>query len=207
MGAVQGDVRLLLPDIQLKHPEKREQIMPNIPYASNEIIESDEARELLEAIKARRGGKLFNLDRMLLHSPPFAEGWNTLFQKVHNDLSLDSKLQEIAIVAVCVANGSYYEVGVHVPVFHMVGGTPDQINALYNIDTAVNDVDNFNAAERAVIRLSIEMTRDVKPKSETLEAVKAVLPGTRQVMEVISVVAAYNMTSRIILTTGVETEE
>jgi hypothetical protein len=58
-----------------------------------------------------------------------------------------------------------------------------------------------------VLRLALEITRDVKPKPQTLAAVKAALPNTRQVMELISVIAAYNMTSRIILTTGIDMEE
>ncbi len=181
--------------------------MPNIPYASIETAESEEIRALLEAIKERRGGKALNLDRMLVHSPPFAEGWNIFFRKVRRELSLDAKLRELAICAVGVINGADYEVRQHVPVFHEAGGTPDQITSLYNIDDAVNDAENFNAAERAIIRLSIEMTRNVKPTMETLDAVKAVLPGTQQVMEAISVIAAYNMVSRILLTTGVDMEE
>ena len=32
--------------------------------------------ELINAVKARRGGRLLNLDRQLLHSPPLARGWN-----------------------------------------------------------------------------------------------------------------------------------
>ena len=47
--------------------------MPRIPYVTD-----DEAGDgpLVTAIRKRRGGGLLNLDRQLLHSPPFAEGWN-----------------------------------------------------------------------------------------------------------------------------------
>ena len=46
--------------------------MANIPYKSTENYEP---KAVLDAIAARRGaGGLMNLDRMLLHSPPFAEG-------------------------------------------------------------------------------------------------------------------------------------
>src|SRR5947209_5675759 len=49
---------------------------PMIPYAD----ETKAPQELVQSIKARRkNGKLLNLDRMLLNSPEFAKGWNTMF--------------------------------------------------------------------------------------------------------------------------------
>ena len=53
--------------------------MPNIAYRD---IDDPELSELVETIRARRStGKLLNLDRMLLHSPPFARGWNAMASK------------------------------------------------------------------------------------------------------------------------------
>ena len=48
--------------------------MPNIPYISDTDIEQQRVpADLVAAIRARRAnGKLLNLDRMLLHSPPIA---------------------------------------------------------------------------------------------------------------------------------------
>ena len=46
--------------------------MPRIPYVP---IDLAEPRELVEAIRARRGGQLSHLDRLLLHSPQLASGW------------------------------------------------------------------------------------------------------------------------------------
>ena len=40
-------------------------------------------KELLDAIFARRGGKLLNLDKALLWSEPVAAGWNVyMFERV-----------------------------------------------------------------------------------------------------------------------------
>ena len=47
--------------------------MSVIPYVPRDVAEP---RALVDAIRARRGGALLNLDRMLLHSPPFAAGWS-----------------------------------------------------------------------------------------------------------------------------------
>jgi hypothetical protein len=48
--------------------------MSRVPYVPGERTESES--ELVARIRARRGGKLLNLDRMLLNSPSFAQGWN-----------------------------------------------------------------------------------------------------------------------------------
>ena len=50
--------------------------------------------ELLQAIRARRpGGKLLNLDRILLHSPNYAQAWNTMLGTIRNKLSLQGRLR------------------------------------------------------------------------------------------------------------------
>ena len=55
--------------------------MPNIPYITDTDIEQQRVPgDLVAAIRARRSnGLLLNLDRMLLHSPPMARGWNTIW--------------------------------------------------------------------------------------------------------------------------------
>ena len=44
-----------------------------IPYQPMDLTEP---AELVAAIRKRRGGQFINLERMLLHSTPIAEGWN-----------------------------------------------------------------------------------------------------------------------------------
>ena len=41
-----------------------------------------EPADLVGAIRKRRGGELLKLDRMLLHSPALAEGWNVYLGKI-----------------------------------------------------------------------------------------------------------------------------
>ena len=43
--------------------------------------------ELVAAIERRRGGRLLNLDRMLLWSEPLARSWNELFRLVVLNMS------------------------------------------------------------------------------------------------------------------------
>jgi len=70
---------------------------PAIPYADPARAPQD----LVDAIKARRkDGKLLNLDLMLLNSPAFAKGWNTMFGAIRGQLAVPAKLREISILAV-----------------------------------------------------------------------------------------------------------
>ncbi len=77
-----------------------------IPYQPMDLAEP---AELVAAIRQRRGGQFINLDRMLLHSTPIAEGWNHFVGEIRNNLSLDPKLRELAMCGVAVLNGAEYE--------------------------------------------------------------------------------------------------
>ena len=62
--------------------------MAAIPYQPQDLAEP---RDLVAAIRARRGGRLLNLDRMLLHSPPLARGWNGYMGAVRTELAVSPK--------------------------------------------------------------------------------------------------------------------
>ncbi len=181
-------------------PEEPAVSRSGIPYRS------EGPPELVNAIRARRkGGKLLNLDRMLLHSPPFAEAWNTMFGTIRGKLSVPAKLRELAIMSIGVLNHAEYEWGQHEPEFLAAGGTREQLDALRKPRAALSDAKRFDEAERATLALTYEMTTDVAVKPATLKRVRAVLPDA-QVVELIGVVASYNMVSRFVVATGVEME-
>jgi len=80
--------------------------MPHIPYM---VPPPPGESALVDAIRARRGGRLLNLDLMLLHSPPFASGWNTFLREVRQHLALDPVLRELAICHIALLNAAEYE--------------------------------------------------------------------------------------------------
>ena len=45
-------------------------------------------KSLVDAIEQRRGGALYNLDRMLLWSEPLARGWNAYLRALRQEISL-----------------------------------------------------------------------------------------------------------------------
>lgn len=179
--------------------------MPNIPYKN---VENYEPKALIEAVLARRGARgLLNLDRMLLHSPPLTEGWGAFFRKVRGELSVDFKLRELAACSTALLTQTRYEFNLHKPEWAKGGATPAQIAALEDVDGAALDQINFDATERAVICLCIEMTRHIQVKPETLAAVRTKLPGDQQMVELIATIAAMNMVGRLLAATGIELEK
>lgn len=182
---------------------KRGLTMRPIPYQPQDIAEP---KPLVDAIRARRGGNLFNLDRMLLHSIPLAEGWNGFLQKIRNELSVHPKLRELAICTVAVLNRAEYEFQHHAPEWLKAGGSEAQVQALRTLQNPEETDAMFDPAERAVIRLAFEMTRTIQVSESAFAAAQAELTGHQQVVELIAVIAAYNMVSRFLVALQVEIE-
>jgi alkylhydroperoxidase family enzyme len=184
-------------------PRKETTTMRLIPYQPRDI---DEPRELVAAIRARRGGALLNLDRMLLHSPPLARGWNGYLRAIRTELEVSPKLRELAICVVAILTGADYEFGQHGPEFLKAGGTPRQLDAVGRIAAAGVDAAAFDAHELAIIELAADMTRNVSVRRATLEAARTALPIDRHLVEIVGVIAAYNMVSRFLVALDVEPE-
>jgi len=177
--------------------------MPVIPYKAEDI---QEPCELVDAIRARRGGTLLNLDRMLLHSPPFAAGWNSFLGTVRNNLEIPAKLRELAICTVAILNGADYEFIQHSPEFLKAGGTEAQLSALQQIAPSAPNSLVFNSTEQAVIQLSVEMTRSVQINAATMATIKDILKNDQHLVELVGVIATYNMVSRYLVALGIEPE-
>ena len=177
--------------------------MAVIPYQSKDLAEP---RELVAAIRARRGGTLLNLDRMLLHSPPFAEGWNGFLRAVRSELTVSPKLRELAICVVALLNHADYEYRHHAPEFLKSGGSAVQLDALGRAGSSDIDLTAFAAEERAVLALAVEMTRTVEVSAATMASTRAALANDRHVVEIVGVIATYNMVARFLVALGVEPE-
>jgi AhpD family alkylhydroperoxidase len=190
-------------DIVVTNQREPENAMPRLPYCPPDLAEP---RELVSAIRARRGGALLNLDRMLLHSPPFASGWNGLLRAVRTELSLPARLRELAICAVAAINRADYELHHHSHPFLDAGGTAEQLRALANVPAAAADGAQFTEAERAVLRATLDITLEVRLSNDTYAALERCLANDRQVVELIGVVATYNMVSRFLVALGIEVE-
>jgi AhpD family alkylhydroperoxidase len=162
--------------------------------------------DLVDAIRSRRkDGKLLNLDRILLQSPNFARGWNTMFGTIRGQLSLDPKLRELVTMAIAVLNASDYQWAAHEGEFLAAGGTKDQLAALRGIASPGFDQTAFDEAERATLALTVEMTKNVTVQPGTMKRIESLL-SDQHVVELIGVIAGYNMVSRFFVATGVDPE-
>ncbi len=174
---------------------------PRIPYRPADVADPP---ELVAAIRARRGGSLLNLDRMLLHSAPLARAWNAFLGAVRAELGVPAKLRELVICAVAESNGAEYELHHHAPLLLRAGGTDAQLAALREgLDPDRGGP--FDETELAALRLTLEMTRDVAVRESTFAAVRQLL-GERGTVELVAIVAAYNMVSRFLVALEVAPE-
>jgi alkylhydroperoxidase family enzyme len=166
----------------------------------------DEPAAIVAAIRARRGGKLLNLDRALLLSAPLASAWNAYLGAIRGGLSVDAKLREIAICGVAILNGAEYEFQQHEPEFRRAGGTALAAKRLREFATAGGYLDIFNAAERAVIALTTQMTTNIDVDDDTWHQFKIALPDPRIQVEIVGIIATYNMVSRFLIACQIEPE-
>lgn len=165
-----------------------------------ELVPDDiqEPADIVGALRTRRGGGLYPVDRVLLHSPEIALGWSNFAGAVRTKSSLEPKLRELVICGVGVLNGSAFELEIHAPEFLAAGGTVEQLDALTDFGAAATDAEHFTETERAVMQLVIESTRRIEVSDATFDRVVALLPDLQSVVEVVVTVGMYNMASRVL---------
>jgi alkylhydroperoxidase family enzyme len=169
--------------------------------------------DLVDAIKARRGGELINLDKALLWSEPLARGWNVYLKAVRTELPTSRKLRELGICTVALLTGAAYEYHHHAPDFLAAGGTQAELDAL-NAHVAPfikknKPLAQLNIAgaaiENIVIQYAYEMTVNVKVADATFAALQKHF-DTTQIVELTSAIATYNMVARFLMALGVSPE-
>ena len=165
--------------------------------------------ELVDAILARRGGQLINLDRALLWSEPLARGWNTYLKAVRSELPTDRRLRELAICTVALLTGAQYEYHHHAPDFLAAGGSQAELDALARVVARDARTDASDAAlgarEQLVIRYAAQMTLDVRVDDALFEALRGHF-DTTELVELTSAIATYNMVARFLVALGVRPE-
>jgi AhpD family alkylhydroperoxidase len=173
--------------------------MARIPYADPA---APGLEPLVDQIVAERG-HLLELYRMLLHSPPIAEGWRALMTAVRQKTMLPGALREMVIIRIAHLNGASYEAEQHIPIATNEGVTREQIDALADWQ---RDPPLFDEAERAALALTDQMTRQVRVDEEKWQSVRA-LWSEREVVELVATIASSNMVSRFLDALEIHTEK
>ena len=160
--------------------------------------------ELVTAIETRRGGALYDLDRMLLWSEPLARGWNVYLRALRQEISLSPFVRELAICVVARLTGADYEYHHHAPELKKAGATDAQLAALDDPDAAATSA-QFDELQRNVIRFAIASTRDVQVPDSIFDPLKQRMSAT-EIVELTAVTAAYNMVARFLVALQVTPE-
>ena len=165
---------------------------------------------LVEAILARRGGTLINLDKALLWSEPLARGWNVYLKAVRSELPTSPKLRELGICTVALLTGAAYEYKHHAPDFLKAGGTQaelDALNAVVKADARQSTAHpSLGAVEQLVVQYAAQMTLDVTVTDVVFNALRQHF-DTTEIVELTSAIATYNMVARFLVAMGVSPEE
>ena len=147
-----------------------------------------------DLVRARRGGTLSALDRLLLHSPPVAEGWNALLGALRSGTTLPADLRELVVLRVAVLNDAAFEWAAHEPIARRAGLTDLHLRVL----RAGTDEPVWSPAQAAVLAFTDASTRAVAVPDAVFAAVQRHL-DQRQVVELCALVAGYAMVSRFLV--------
>jgi 4-carboxymuconolactone decarboxylase len=148
--------------------------------------------EVADRIRRRRGGALTALDAMLLHSPAFADGWNSLLGAVRERCTLSPDIREAVILRIAVLNDASYEWAAHEPPARAAGLSADDLEAIRS-GAALQ-----GTALGVALRYADAMTREVTVPDAVFAEVRSVF-DEQQVLELTGTIATYNMVSRLLV--------
>jgi alkylhydroperoxidase family enzyme len=166
--------------------------MPRLPYLNPEDVPEQYRAEFERQLKVP-GRQALNVIRVLANAPSLMPKFSALGTALLAGEALDPKLRELALEGVGLASGSEYEYVHHWNMAQRAGVPRSQLAALAEFETSPL----FNTAERAAIRYAMEATRNVAVSDATFAAVREAL-NDRELMELVLVVAFYNMVVRIL---------
>ncbi len=171
--------------------------MSRMPYYEVENATGKHA-EFLAKLKPH-----LNIYRMLANSENAMKGFVRMGNALLHRCELDPALRELAILRVGRLSRAAYEVFQHERIAREVGVTEDKIAALRD---ATTEAAAFSDHEKAVLRFTDDVVRNVKASDKTLKAVQAFL-SPAAVVELTLTIGYYMMVCRFLETTGVEGEE
>jgi 4-carboxymuconolactone decarboxylase len=171
--------------------------MSRIPYFDVETATGKHA-EFLDKLKPH-----LNIYRMLANSEAGLKGFIRMGNALLHRCELDPKLRELAIVRVGRLSRAAYEVFQHERIAREVGVEDAKIAALRD---ATIEAPAFSDQDKAVLRFTDDVVRNVKASDKTLKAIEAFL-SSGAVVELTLTIGYYMMVCRFLETTGVEGEE
>lgn len=168
-----------------------------LPYVDDDPkMSNQEDQEIVERVKKRRGGKLIELDKALLHAPPIAGGWNAMLGAVRTQNSLADSVREVAISRVAALNQAWYEWEAHAPLLEKTGAVSKE--AIDNLKDRTRAGIGLDEKHLAVLEVTDEMTLNVVVPQGKFDKLKKYF-SDREIVEICATVSAYNMVSRFLV--------
>src|SRR5262249_13666761 len=128
-----------------------------------------ELAQLIGKIRGARGGRLLNLYRALLHSPPVAAGLLEFNNAGRYQTGVGGGLRELVILRVAILNGADYVLNIHKARYAAPAGvTPAQSEALAQWSSS----SHFEPGEKALLAYVDAMTRDVTVPDDVFNALR-----------------------------------
>jgi len=171
--------------------------MSRIPYFEVDQATGKHA-EFLDKLKPH-----LNIYRMLANSEAGLKGFVRMGNALLYRCELDAGLRELAIVRVGRLSRAAYEVFQHERIAREAGVGEEKIAALRD---ATIEAPAFTDHEKAVLRYTDDVVRNVKASDKTLKAIQAFLtPGA--VVELTLTIGYYMMVCRFLESMGVDGED
>ena len=165
-------------------------------------VDRPELADLVGRIAHERGGGVINLYRMLLHSPPVAEGWRALGTAIRIEAALDARSRELAICLVARLTGSAYEWDHHAPIAARAGVDQSALAALPDW----RDHDGFTERDRGVLAWTEAVTVDLRPDDSVLRTAREVLDD-RELVELTATAGFYSCVARFVMALDLDPDE
>ena len=151
---------------------------------------------VVERVKERRGGKLIELDKALLHAPPVADGWNSFLKAIRTQNSLADSVREVAISRVAALNQAWYEWEAHAPLLAKTGEVSQE--AIDNLKDRTKAGTGLDEKHLAVMEVTDAMTLQVIVPDTKFQKLKEHF-SDREIVEIVATVSAYNCVSRFLV--------
>ena len=171
-----------------------------LPYLNREDLAEND-RDIFDRIEKERG-TVHNIFRTMAYAPNLLRKYIEWSSELRFKTALDPKLRELAIMTVGRLTGARYEYTHHWNAARKLGLPAEKLTALAEYEKSPL----FDDRERAVIRYAIEATRDVKVGDDTFNTVRDVLGDDRILMELVLLVAGYNLVVRLLVPMQVDLE-
>ena len=168
--------------------------MARLPYV-DPASAPEHVHEVLDRLPVN-----LNVFRMMAHAENDFRPLVGLGTAILGRQKLSAKLRELAILRVAALSPARYEWVQHVPIAQATGAADAQIAALERGDIAA---DAFDPLERAVLRFTTEVVRDVRASEATFAALAQHL-SAQEIVELIVTVGYYMMIARLLETTAVD---